>query len=72
MPTMGIGRHAIRLERLRRFPLVVPCQENQLSVQATASAAQSLVVDPVPLRRKEIIAEIDRMVRELYGVPKSE
>jgi len=72
MPTMGIGRHAIRLERLRQFPLVVPCQENQGLVQAIASAAQSLVVDPVPLRRKEIIAEIDRMVRELYGVPKNQ
>jgi hypothetical protein len=66
MPTMGIGRHVIRLERLRQFPLVVPCQENQESVQAIASGAQSLLADPVPLRRKEIITEIDRMVQELY------
>jgi hypothetical protein len=71
MPTMGNGRHTIRLERLRQFPLVVPCPDNQGSVQAIATAAQSLVVDPVPLRRKEMIAEIDRMVRKLYGMPKS-
>ena len=69
MPTMGIGRHTIRLERLRQFPLVVPCAANQPLVRAIAGAARSLLGELLsPLRRKEIVADIDRMVCELYGL----
>jgi len=70
MPTMGIGRHTIRLERLRHFPLVVAGPENRSLVQSIAAGAQRLLVDPLsPLQRKEIMAEVDRMARELYGLP---
>ena len=69
MPTMGIGRHTIRLERLRQFPLVVPGSENQSLVKAIAGATRRLIADTLsPLERKEIMADTDHMVRELYGL----
>ena len=69
MPTMGIGRHTIRLERLRQFPLVVPSSENQTLVKAIATAARSLMADTLsPRERKEIAADTDHLVREIYGL----
>jgi len=68
---VGAGKNLFVNPVTRKTGLVVPCPENQGSVQAIATAAQGLVVDPVPLRRKEMMAEIDRMVRKLYGMPKS-
>ncbi len=69
MPTMGVGRHAFRLERVRQFPLVVPDKQNQSIVQQLATGAQKLVHDPsLSLDRAAIKADIDRMVRELYEI----
>jgi hypothetical protein len=69
MPTMGVGRHALRLERVRLFPLVVPDKRNQSTVQLIATVVQKLVHDPpLSLDRAAIKADIDRMVRELYEI----
>ena len=46
MPTMGVGRHTIRLGRLRHFPLVEPDTQNQSLVNDIASEARKLVLDP--------------------------
>ncbi|MBI2805228.1 MAG: SAM-dependent DNA methyltransferase [Planctomycetes bacterium] len=57
MPTMGIGRHTIRLERLRQFPLVVPGSENQSLAQAIAAAARNLMADTLSPRDRPISAQ---------------
>lgn len=69
MPTMGIGRHTIRRERVRQFPVVDPDTQNQSLVQDIATAARRLVGDSCPVVEGAAIkADIDRMVRELYKV----
>ena len=67
MPTMGVGRHSIRLERLRQFPLVEPGTHNQSLVETIATEARRLVIDPCSTAEGSAIKTgIDRMVREVY------
>jgi hypothetical protein len=67
MPTMGIGRHTLRLERVRQFPLVEPDVQNQSFVDSIATAARRLVSDSrLPAEIAAIKAGIERTVRELY------
>ena len=69
MPTMGIGRHAIRLERLRQFPIVLPSPENQSLVQSIVTSVRSLLADSPSLPEcKRVMAEIDHLVCRLYGL----
>jgi hypothetical protein len=69
MPTMGVARHAIRLERLRQFPLVVPDSQNHPLVKKIAAEAQKLVHDPSPASERTVLkADIECVVRELYQV----
>lgn len=72
MPTMGEGRHVLRRSTLRRFPLVVsgPSQDAQ---QQIAAAVRGLVVANETLpERPQLLANIERLVAQLYGIDPAE
>ena len=56
MPTMGAGRHTLRLERLRGFPLVVTGTENLSLVKNIATAARRLVANLSTIKHSGYIA----------------
>jgi hypothetical protein len=72
MPTMGEGRHTLRLERLREFRLDVFDTEHEPLRQQIATLARHLLADPLTkLARSVLKADIDKAVCELYGVSAS-
>jgi len=72
MPTMGHGRHVLRRSALRRFPLVV-CDSSREGRQQIADAVRGLLVDSVTqAERSRVLAEIERLVAELYGIDSAE
>lgn len=67
MPTMGVGRHTLRLERLRRFPLVVPDLRNQALIEKITTEARKLVHEVLLVsERAALKANIDCLMRQLY------
>lgn len=69
MPTMGIGRHTLRLDRMRRFPLVEPDAQNEALVQNIAAEARRLLANSCSTaERSAIKTDIDRMVRDIYKI----
>jgi hypothetical protein len=69
MPTMGNGRHTIRVERVREFPLAEPKADNQTLVQTISATARQLVTEPLSAMERKVAKDsIDRMVRDLYEV----
>ncbi len=69
MPTMGEGRHTLRLERLRKFPLDVFDTKHEPLRRQIATLARRLLTDPLTKpERSALKAEIDTVVCELYGV----
>ncbi len=68
---MGEGRCALRLEALRRIPLIVPSRQADSDLCATAGeCAAVLASDNVPpSRRLLLLRRIDRLVMRLYGLP---
>ncbi len=69
MPTMGEGRHTLRVNQLQRFPLLVPAGEpakalsHQIVVDVRRLLTEDLLAD-----RGQIVAQIEDRVAELYGV----
>ena len=68
MPKINLGRHSLRLSRLRCFPVPDPTSEN---VRQASQAISSLVRDLVQQSRRnapsqKLLAAIDRQVADLY------
>jgi hypothetical protein len=69
MPTMGEGRHDLRLERLRAFRLDVSDTAHEPLRRGITSLARRLLTDGLPEQdRSALKAYIDKAVAELYGV----
>jgi hypothetical protein len=69
-PTIGRGRHALRLSALRRSPLVVPpSSAYPVSAGRIAELADQLVNSRASTEDKEgLKTELDREVQVLYGI----
>ena len=69
-PTIGRGRHALRLSALRRFPLVLPSSgKPQYTAQRIAELAGRLVRSHAFTQEKQRLKTVlDREVRILYGI----
>jgi hypothetical protein len=72
MPTMGEGRHVLRRSTLRRFPLVVSGSSED-GRQQIANAVRGLlgIGEPAPVR-PQVLADIERLVAQLYGIEPAE
>lgn len=72
MPTMGHGRHVLRRSTLRLFP-VVACDSSQESRQRIADTVRGLLVDGVGrAEQARVLAVIEQLVAELYGIDPAE
>jgi SAM-dependent methyltransferase len=72
MPTMGHGRHVLRRSTLQRFPLVGGDSRRE-SRQRIADTVRGLLGDSlVQEERSRMLAEIERLVAELYSIDPSE
>src|SRR5262245_26528303 len=68
MPTMGEGRHVLRRYTLRRFPLVVS-ESSQDARQQIATAVRGLLgIGEALSERSQLLADIERLVAQLYGI----
>ena len=67
MPTLGSGWHSYRVSILRKFPIPIPGQNNQL-FDKVADLAAKLLKKLNETDRTSILSSIDSMVGELYGI----
>ena len=69
MPTMGGGRHVLRLGTLRQFPIVV--SDRTLGARTrVADAVQEILANSS--NRPRLLAEVENLVAELYGIDAGE
>ncbi len=72
MPTMGEGRHVLRRSALRRFPLVVSAPSQGARQQIATAVRGLLAIGATPQARAQVLADIERLVAQLYGIEPSE
>jgi Eco57I restriction-modification methylase len=71
MPTMGHGRHVLRRSTLRRFPLVISDLSRDAQ-QQIAGSVRRLLGGISQTEQSPILAEIDQLIGELYGIGSTE
>jgi hypothetical protein len=71
MPTMGHGRHVLRRSTLRRFPLVISDLSRDAQ-QQIAGSVRRLLGGISQTEQSPVLAEIDQLIGELYGIGSTE
>ncbi len=72
MPTMGHGRHVLRRSTLQCFPLVVGASSREFRQQIADDVRKLLGDSLAQEERSRVLAEIERLVAELYHLDPAE